>query len=254
VDTVNRVWSREVSPTNDVNHSITFSGVGYLPFGKGRLLLSKANTLVDEIVNGWEISPIFSYYSGFAWRPADSGGSYSSIYDSAGNWEMASTGGAINKSMGVKHTILRPDANHQDKRLRGVTPCVGYRDPDTGAIIASPAATAAGCSSIQFVRMPTSGYSVGRANVDFGVREPGAYKFDVAVSKNFRIPGAEKVYLSESTNLQLRADLLNAFNHADWDESYNSDPTSIDFGTIGKGPSGPTNEPRYMQLSARLNW
>jgi hypothetical protein len=253
LDTVNRVWARQVSTSNDVNHSITFSGVGYLPFGRGRLLLPNANTLVDEIVNGWEIAPIFSYYSGFAWRPTDSGGS-GGLYDSAGNWEMASTGEAINTSMGVNHTILPADGNHKDKRLRGVTPCVGYKDADTGAIISSPAATAAGCTSIQFVRMPTSGYSVGRANIDFGVREPGAYKFDMAVSKNFKIPGASKVYLSDSTSLQLRADLLNVFNHANWDLSYNNDPTSIDFGTIGKGPSGPSNTPRYMQLSARLSW
>jgi hypothetical protein len=247
VDSVNRVWSRQVSTTNDIKHSITFSGVGYLPFGRGRLLLSKANTLVDEIVNGWEISPLFSYYSGFAWRPTDSGGSSDSIFNSAGNWEMASTGEAVNASMGVNHTILPPDSNHKGQRLRGVTPCVGYRDPDTGAVIPSPAATAAGCSSIQFVRMPTSGYSVGRANVDFGVRQPGA-------SKNLRIPGASKIHLSEGTSLQLRADLLNVFNHASWDESYNNDPTSLDFGTIGKGSSGPTNTPRYMQLSARVNW
>jgi len=26
------------------------------------------------------------------------------------------------------------------------------------------------------------------------------------------------------------------------------------FGTIGKGPSGPTNEPRYLQLSAKFSW
>jgi hypothetical protein len=102
--------------------------------------------------------------------------------------------------------------------------------------------------------MTTRGYSVGRTNIDFGVREPGAYKFDMAVSKNFKIPVASKVYLSNSTNLQFRADMLNAFNHANWDEGYNNDPTSIDFGTIGKGPSGPTNTPRYLQLSARLSW
>jgi len=254
VDTINRVWSRQVSTTGDVNHSITFSGVGYLPFGRGNLLLSKANRLVDEIVSGWEISPLVSYYSGFAWRPTDSGGSSGSVFNSAGNWEMASTGTAINKSMGVKHTILPADGNHKDKRLRGVTPCVGYKDVDTGNIIASPAATAAGCTDIEFVRMPTSGYSVGRNNIDFGVRQPGAYKFDMAVSKSFKIPVATRVHLSESTKLQVRADLLNVLNHPTWDESYNNDPTSLDFGTIGKGPSGPTNTPRYVQLSAKLNW
>ncbi len=252
VDQLNHISARQVSTSNDVNHSITFSGVATLPFGRGRLLLANANRFVDEVVNGWTIAPLYTYYSGFAWRPKDSGGSNSSLYDTAGNWEMAS-GGPITKSMGVKRTILSPDGTHKDYRIRGVTPCVGYKDTDTGAIIPSPAATAAGCTNIEFVRTANS-YAVGRQNVDFGVRQPGAYKFDVAVSKSFKIPEASKFYLSNSTSLQIRADFLNAFNHPTWDEGYNNDPTSIDFGTIGKGPSGPTNEPRYIQLSAKLSW
>ena len=134
-----------------------------------------------------------------------------------------------------------------------MTPCVGYKNTDTGAIIPSPAATAAGCSSIEFVRTPNS-YAVGRATEDFGVRQPGATKFDLAVSKNFSIVEGSKLHLGDAMNLQIRADLLNAFNHPSWDEGYNNDPTSIDWGTIGKGPSGPTNAPRYVQLSARLSW
>ncbi len=252
VDQLNHVLSRQVSTSNDVNHSISFSGVGTLPFGRNQLLLSNANRFVDQIVGGWQIAPLYTYYSGFAWRPKDSGGSGNPYYDNAGNWEMA-TGGPITKSMAVDRTILRPDGTHKDYRIRGVTPCVGYRDTDSGAIIPSPAATAASCSAVEFVRTANS-YAVGRQNVDFGVRQPGAYKLDMAVSKNFKIPEASKFFLGDATNLQIRADLLNTFNHPAWDEGYNNDPTSIDFGTIGKGPSGPTNTPRYVQLSAKLSW
>jgi hypothetical protein len=253
VDQLNNVLAREVSTYGDVRHAITFSGVGILPFGRNRLLLSNANRVVDEIVNGWQISPLYTYYSGFAWRPTNSGGSGTGLYSHAGNWEMASTGGAINKPMGVSHTILPPDGSHKYSRIRGVTPCVGYKNTDTGAIVASPAATAAGCSNIEFVRAPNA-YAVGRQNEDFGVRQPGAYKLDIAASKSFGIPEGSKIFLGDNAKLQIRVDLLNAFNHAAWDESYNTDPTSIDFGTIGKGPSGPTNEPRYLQLSAKLSW
>jgi hypothetical protein len=224
-----------------------------LPFGRNRLLLSNANRVVDTIVNGWEFSPLYTYYSGLAWRPSDSGGNGTTVYDHAGNWEMASTGGPINRSMGVNHTILAPDGSHKDSRIRGVTPCVGYKDTDTGDIIPSPAATAAGCSNIEFVRAP-NGYAVGRANIDFGVRQPGAYKFDMALSKNFGIPEASHIFLGDQMKLQIRVDLLNAFNHAAWDEGYNNDPTSIDFGTIGKGSNGPNNNPRFLQLSAKLSW
>ena len=252
VDQLNHVFAREVSTFADVKHAVTLSGVAILPFGKNRLLLSNVNRFVDEIVNGWEITPIYTYYSGFAWRPQDSGGTKdsdgnnSTLYDQAGNWEMASTGGPINKSMGVNHTILPPDGNHNYSRIRGVTPCVGYKDPNTGAVIPSPAATAAGCSSIDFVRAPvgvgangSQTYGVGRQNIDFGVRQPGAYKLDIAASKNFSIPEASRIHFGDQANLQIRVDFLNAFNHADWDESYNTDPTSLDWGTIKKGPSGP---------------
>ena len=251
VDQLNNVMSREVSTFADVKHSVTLSGVAVLPFGRNRLLLSNANRFVDEIVNGWEITPLYTYYSGFAWRPTQSGGS-GEPYDQAGNWEMAS-GGPVSQSMGVNHTILAPDGQHNYSRIRGVTPCVGYKNTDTGAIIPSPAATAAGCSAIQFVRAPNS-YAVGQRNVDFGVRQPGAYKLDIAASKNFSIPEASRIYLGDQAKLQIRVDFLNAFNHANWDNSYNNDPTSINFGTIRKGPDGPSNEPRYLQLSGKLTW
>jgi hypothetical protein len=69
VDQLNHVFAREVSTFADVKHAVTLSGVAILPFGRNRLLLSNANRFVDEIVNGWEVTPIYTYYSGFAWRP-----------------------------------------------------------------------------------------------------------------------------------------------------------------------------------------
>lgn len=246
VDQLDGIRARQIIGTNDVNHSITFSAIGMLPFGRGRLLFSNANSWINEIINGWEISPLYTYYSGFAWGLGSNGGPASEY------WEMASTGGPITQSMAVHHALLPPDNEHRFYRLRGVTPCVGYKDTDTGDIIPSPAAVAAGCSSIEFVTAPNS-YAVGRNNETTGVRQPGAYNFDASASKNFHISGVSK-YLSEETNLQVRVDMFNVFNHANWDESYNSDPTSIDFGTVSEGPSGPTNLPRYLQLSARFSW
>ena len=239
LDTVNRIVARQVSTTNDVNHSISFSGVGYLPFGRGRLLFSKANRLVDEAINGWEISPLYTYYSGFAWRPGN------------GNWEEASTGTAVDGKMGVDHTTLGPDGQHGYSRIRGASPCVGAKNTDTGAIV--PSASAAGCASVRYVTAPNS-YALSRVNIDYGVRQPGAYTFNMAASKNFKIPGGSRMYLSEATNLQLRVDILNVFNHATWDEGYNNNSSSLDFGTIAKGPSGPTNTPRYLQLSGKFSW
>ncbi len=240
LDTVNRIVARQVSTTNDVKHAITASGVLYLPFGRNREFLSGVNRWVDAIVNDWEISPLYTYYSGFPWRPS-------------GNWEMASSGSAVDTSMGVAHTLLPADGAHSFKRLRGATPCVGYKDTDTGLVIPSPSATAAGCTSIPFVTAP-NGYALPRVNIDFGIRQPGAYRFDVAIAKSFSIPWATKVFLSDVAKLQVRVDMLNALNHPDFDTGYNGSSSSLDFGTISKGPTGPTNTPRYLQLAAKLNW
>jgi len=246
IDTVNQIYlSRQVSTSNDVAHSITFDAVAYLPVGRGRMLFSNINPWIDAVVGGWEISPIYNWYSGFAWRPSNSQ-----------TWEMAQTGAPVTTSMGVPHTTLGLDSTHKDYRIRGVNPCVGTRDPISNAIIPGPSAVAAGCGTPSQVVYVTSasGFSLARQNEDFGVRQPGAYNFNSSFAKNFHIPGATHVYLSEATNLQVRVDLLNVFNHPNWDEGYNSSPTSVDFGTITKGPSGPNNLPRYVQLSAKLSW
>ena len=164
---------------------------------------------------------------------------------------MTATGSAISQSMGVKHSILAPDGSHQNTRIRGATPCVGSRDINTGLIDVSASATSeATCSSIPFIN--AANYAVGRNTISYGIYQPGAYHFDLAASKNFPIHGVQRVFRSDVTNLRITFDLLNALNHADWDEGYNG--IGVDFGTINKGPSGPTNLPRYLQLSAKLNW
>jgi hypothetical protein len=234
-DSTYRTRYRQVSTSNQINHAINASGVVYLPFGRNRQLLSHVNRLVDEAINGWEISPLMSYYSGFSWRPG-------------GTWEWNTSA-----PMGIKHKTLPADGSHNYSRIQGVTPCVGYRNSDTGAIVPSPAATAAGCANnIQYVQ--AGSYAVPRDVVDFGIKQPGATQFDMAISKNFSVPGLPKMIFSDKTNLQLRMDMLNALNHPNWDYGYNGDPTSINWGTISKGPSSPNNNSRYLQLSGRLSW
>lgn len=236
LDTTYRIKQRQVSTSNQIKHAINASGVVYLPFGRNRQFFSGVNRLVDEAINGWEISPLMSYYSGFPWRPS-------------GTWEWNT-----NAPMGASHKTLPVDGSHNYRRVRGVTPCVGYRNSDTGAIIPSPAATAAGCANnIQYVQ--AGSYAVPRNVVDFGVQELGAVRFDMSIAKNFSIPGTQRILFSNNTKLQLRLDMLNALNHPNWDSTgYNNSPSSINWGTISKGPTSPNNNPRYLQLSSRLTW
>jgi hypothetical protein len=233
LDTTYRILARQVSTTNQVKHAISFSGVGYLPFGQGRLMFSHVNRWVNEAINGWEISPLLKYYSGFPWRPG-------------GTWEWNTS-----DPMGVAHQTLAADGSHNYQRIRGVTPCVGWKDNDTGLVHPSPAATLAGCTNIPYVE--AASYAVPRNIVDFGVTQPGAIQFDASLSKNLAIPQIQKLYITENTKLQLRVDMFNVLNHPNWDTGYNGSVSSSNWGTISKN-SGPTNQQRLLQLSAKLSW
>jgi hypothetical protein len=225
-----QLYSRTLA---DKRKAFNLSGVAYLPFGKGRTFFSGVNRWVDEAINGWEVSPKMSFHTSLPWNPG-------------GTWEWNTSAG-----MGTKHTTLPADGLHNFQRIRGVTPCVGYINSDTGAVVPSPAATANNCTSIPYVR--AGSYATPRNIVDFGITEPDQFTFDAAAAKNFSIPGTAK-FLSEKTELQLRVDMLNVLNHPNFNIGYNSDPTDINWGTIPKGPWGLTSQPRYLQLSARLNW
>jgi Carboxypeptidase regulatory-like domain len=49
----------------DAPHRLSFSGIYNLPFGKGRLFLSDANSFVDRLVSGWQINGTYSFQVGF---------------------------------------------------------------------------------------------------------------------------------------------------------------------------------------------
>jgi hypothetical protein len=56
---------RERSVAPDIpTHRFTANGIYQLPFGKGRPLFSSAHPAVNAIIGGWDVSAIYSYYSG----------------------------------------------------------------------------------------------------------------------------------------------------------------------------------------------
>ena len=48
----------------DFPHRLSVSGIYELPFGKGKPVLNGANSVVEKIVGGWQVSGIYSYQSG----------------------------------------------------------------------------------------------------------------------------------------------------------------------------------------------
>jgi hypothetical protein len=60
-------WDKQAVIGNEGSvrrNAFTGYGLYKLPFGKNQMLLSNVNSVVDKIVNGWEISPVFIWQSG----------------------------------------------------------------------------------------------------------------------------------------------------------------------------------------------
>lgn len=55
--------------TDIPSHRFTDNLIYQLPFGKGRPFLKQANRLVDFVIGGWEMSAVYSYYSGMFLTP-----------------------------------------------------------------------------------------------------------------------------------------------------------------------------------------
>ncbi len=228
IDPIYRVYGRSIG-TNDVPNAVTFSGVFYFPVGRGKTFFANADRLVDAVIGGWEVSPLYIYTQWYPWTP---GGT---------NWEQLGP-------VAVKPHDLPADGTHAYKRLQGVTACVAYKDTDTGLLHYGPSYTEAGCTSPALVRTPNQ-YAVQRNVVYWGVRQPANHQFDVSLSKRFA--------WNERANLQLRLDAFNALNHPNWTygNTYSTDPTSDNFGTIQKGPQSPTGSlPRDLQLSGKITF
>ncbi len=59
---------------HDVPHRFVATGDWQLPFGRGRLLGSNANRILDTVIGGWEVSGFFTLQSGFPLQVTQSGG------------------------------------------------------------------------------------------------------------------------------------------------------------------------------------
>jgi hypothetical protein len=151
-------------------------GLFQLPFGRNKLLLSHANTLVNEIVGGWEINPVVNWsnglpfnlcYSGYtAWVPGDA------------------------------PCYVNGDQYHFQKQVTGFP-----GNPNGGLYFYQP------------IPLGTNGFTApaldqigntGR-NVALG---PHFFNTDLSIQKNFSI--------RERTTVQFRVDGYNAFNHINW--------------------------------------
>ncbi len=220
-DTTYRVPARRIDG-NDRTHRITLSGVYLLPVGRGRSFLGNTNRIVDGVLGGWELGSLYVYQTGTPWGIPGSNNYLSSAY-------------------------VKPHIQKDDGFIRLVAPCVEqYQEDNAGnySIKQLPFDYDGTCAQPNFMQVPSFGETTN--TVYSGIRIPRSQQFDTNLSKNFS--------LWERVTLQTRLEAFNVLNHPLWSENPDNTTNDSTFGLIEKGPSGQSNLPRQVQLSAKITW
>jgi hypothetical protein len=217
-----RTWDAPaVKGRNDSlrEQQIVSYGNWQLPLGRDRAFLSKSPRWVDEIVGGWEISPIVNWSSGLP---------FTLTYSGCGN------------------------------NLPGDAPCYPNGSPKSlSTNLGGFSTTGHNRSFFQgfnnlYANGPQGNFSapgldqVGNAgrNTKFG---PNFFDTDLAAQKNFTI--------HESLFAQFRLDAYNAFNHINpGNPSGNASTVNIDQGEVFITSEPPGAKPRQLQLSVRFQF
>jgi hypothetical protein len=233
LDPVYRINAR-IQDSNDLNHRFTFTGVYELPVGRGRTFLRNANRLVDTALGGWKVGTLLVYESGRPWQPQCTGK----------NTDLNGSTACLETPFGLGPIKMsRTVSGSNPQIIRGTAPCVGDRNPTTGAIVLRSASAAYGCTQANFVYKAQ--YSPVQQITSLGIRLGATSEFDANLSKTF------SVY--ENYNLILKVDAFNAINHAVWNNGYQT-TNDANFGALLKGPTAQGNQPRQVQLSATVRW
>jgi outer membrane receptor protein involved in Fe transport len=208
-------------------------GVYELPFGRNKQFLSQSPRFLDEIVGGWQLSPVINLSSGLPFTlgmnqcGSSVGGTAAPCYP---NGDPRRLKGNLGKFNPVSH--LR--TYYQSVESGSNTLCPSAADP-TG----TPAGGFS-CPALDQIG------STGR-NSNFG---PAFFNTDLAVQKSFPI--------KESISAMFRMDAFNVFNHIN---AANPNTGNVDSngnvtngaGGNGVGPVGQAS-PRQLAFTARIQF
>ena len=233
-----RAKTLQTGTLGGVTHALKANWLLELPFGRGRRYFGNAGGLLDRVVGGWELNGPMRIQSG---RLLDFGNvrlvgmSVDELRKSLKIQDYAVTG--INPDAPVARYLMPRDIVENTWRAFNVsaTHPTGYADGNvpTGRYLAP--ANDIDCIEVA----PGSG--------DCGVRSlvitgPMYSRFDLSAVKRIQLAGR--------TNFEFRAEMLNAFNHPNFNPviaaSTNADNYRI--------TSVNENSSRIVQLVMRVNW
>jgi len=234
-DTVNRVPSRTISGT-DIPNRITISEVYLLPLARGRGLFPNMNRYLDALIGGWQVSSIFTYQSGLPFSISG----YEIDPNANGGYLLPRQRFYPGQS-NPYHT-----QTNSNSYVQAFKPCVGTRDPNTGAVTLQAYSVTAGCSSANFIQVGSYGVT---PNIEYtGIRLQHYVNVDANISKNFPI--------YERLTAQLRLDAFNAANHVtQFSSGYSTSVGDANFGTYQMGTAAGGNiTNRVLQITGRINF
>ena len=216
-----------ISP-NERPHRFTFSGIYELPFGKGRQWGNDWHPVVDGIFGGWQVQGLYEWQSG---EPL----LFPNVYYNGDPSQLKSMLGKKDEN-GLRYGIDRPAWD-----------IAGFYLPN-----ASGVATAPGVANNY-----SSGAALTLRNFPLtltNLRNQRFLKFDVGISKNFRI--------REGMKIQIRVDAINLLNRP-YFSSPTVNPATVPTTTAGVtqflGSFGYTNAPvrqppRDIQIGGRFTF
>jgi hypothetical protein len=217
------------------NHQFNAHGVWSLPFGPGQLLGSNAAPLVARIIEGWQLSSIFSYATGGPLTVTAGG-----LQTLASEAVLTTPDllGSFPKSAG-KVVVGDGTVTYLAGYTREAESSLGYYGPNPDRLQDHVDLWQIVDSSRNVVlRSPGPGAT---GNLGTGwLTGPGRLGVDVAMSKSFQI--------REGTRFTLRMDAINLLNKAQWG-SPNLDILSNDFGRIDSASGS-----RRFTFNARIDF
>lgn len=199
-----------VSPT-ERPHRITFSGIYELPIGRNRWIGSNWNSWINAIFGGWQLQGVYEWQSG---EPLQFG----NVYYNGDPSQLESKLGKKD-GQGRRYGVDIPAFDISGFFINGTAPAFGNNY------------TSGSANTLRLFPLTTG-----------KLRNQRFLKFDVGLSKNFRI--------RETMKFQVRIEAINALN-SPYFNAPNLDPTSPTFGFT----AAPTRQPpRDIQIGGRFTF
>jgi hypothetical protein len=187
----------------DIRHSLNINGTIDLPFGHGKAFLSQ-NKVLDKVVGGWTIGTIFNFQTGTPFLLGGGSGNgdpfTASTFNNNPNADGLGDGGVVLHGV----TVSQLQSAVGVHRIPGSTQ-VALIDPKYLAVSSGP--NTGGGANPTYITPNTTPGTIGQRVWLYG---PKYWNDDVSITKHFPI--------RESLNFTFQAEMLNIFNHPNFQQ------------------------------------